>query len=295
MPAAIAATTAGLAYFRATGALGDTAVFAAIAGLAGIGALGLADAAVRDAAAARRERELKRQLDETYHERTEILSIASHQMRTPLTAMRWTTELLLRGEAGKLSREQRGFVSDLLENNGRLTGLVNDMLNIARLEAGQLAAAPGTIDLRDLLKEAAKEVTPLAKEKKQALETRLPKSALMVSIDERMFKQAVLNLLSNALKYTPERGEVALEADADGDMARIRVRDNGIGIPLDQQADIFKKFYRADNAIASGAEGTGLGLYVVQKVVEQARGTIRLESAQGQGSTFTVTLPLKRA
>lgn len=287
MPATVLATVSGLAYLRATGAIGGDAAFASAAGLAAAGALGLA-------AAAARERELRRRLDETRHERSEILSIVSHQMRTPLAAMRWIIETLLRGDAGELSREQRGYVTDLLEANGRLTGLVNDMLNASRLESGQHAAAPAATDLRGLLKEAAKEIAPLAKEKRQTLRSRLPRTPLVASVDARMFKQAVLNLLSNAVKYTPQRGRVVLEAEREGEVARIRVQDDGIGIPPGQQADIFKKFYRADNAVASGAEGTGLGLYVVRKVVEQAGGTVTLESAQGKGSTFTIALPLKR-
>jgi signal transduction histidine kinase len=117
----------------------------------------------------------------------------------------------------------------------------------------------------------------------------------MLPLDARMFKQAELNLLSNAIKYTPERGRVLLEAVANEDVVHVRVQDSGIGIPADQQDRLFNKFFRAENAIASGAEGTGLGLYVVKKIVEQAGGTIAIESAQGQGSTFTVTLPLKRA
>jgi len=230
---------------------------------------------------------------ETERERAELLSIASHQMRTPLTVIRWIAEMLLRGDVGKLTRDQRKQIGNLKETGDRLGSLVNDMLNVSRLESGKLTAIPAPTDLAALLKKAAEEVAPLAAEKKQKFEVKVPRLPKL-TIDGRLIGEATTNLLSNAIKYTPEGGRVALTAELRARDVLVSVRDTGIGIPPAQQADVFRKFFRADNAVESGAEGTGLGLYVVKQIVELSGGTLKFESVQGKGTTFFYTLPLPK-
>jgi|GEM_PF-1599817 len=231
---------------------------------------------------------------ELERERGELLSIASHQMRTPLTSMRWIAEMLLRGDAGRLTRAQREQLRQLSESNQRLTGLVNDMLNVSKLEAGTIVVAPSPTDLPELAKSAAKEVEPLAKEKKQTLDVRLPKSMPVMTVDGKLVREAMLNLLSNAIKYSPEGGTVTLAVELRETDALVSVQDNGIGIPPGQRGRMFQKFFRAENAVQSGSEGTGLGLYVVKQIVERSGGTIDFVSEPGKGTRFFFTLPLDR-
>jgi PAS domain S-box-containing protein len=230
---------------------------------------------------------------EIERERSELLSIASHQMRTPLTVIRWIAEMLLRGDVGKISREQRKQIANLKETSDRLGSLLNDLLNVSRLESGKLTATAAPTDLTALLKKAAEDVAPLAAEKKQKLDVKVPRLP-KPSIDGRLIAEATTNLLSNAIKYTPEGGRVTLKAELRDVDVLISVRDTGIGIPAAQQANIFRKFFRAENAVDSGAEGTGLGLYVVKQIVELSGGTLTFESVQGKGTTFFYTLPLPK-
>jgi len=232
---------------------------------------------------------------ELERERAELLSIASHQMRTPLTVIRWIAEMLLRGDVGRISRDQKKQVANLLETADKLGSLVNDMLNVSRLESGKLIASPVPTDLAALLRKSAEGVAPLAGEKKQKLDVKVPKRLPKLTIDGKLIAEATTNLLSNAIKYTPEGGRVELSAELRPREVLVRVSDNGIGIPPAQQADVFRKFFRAENAVQSGVEGTGLGLYVVKQIVELSGGELRFESVTGKGTTFSFTLPLPKA
>lgn len=234
-----------------------------------------------------REMELER-------ERGELLSIASHQLRTPLTAMRWITEMLLRGDVGKLKPDQLEQIGALSESTERLTELVNDMLNASRLESGKITAEPVETDLPALAKGAAAEIEPLARQKNQKLELRLPKKLPRLTIDGKLVRQAVLNLLSNAVKYTPDGGRISFSIEPRAEDVLVTVKDTGIGVPPEQQKRLFEKFFRADNAVQSGVEGTGLGLYVVKQIVELSGGKLEFVSEPGKGTSFFFTLPLKR-
>lgn len=233
-------------------------------------------------------------LNEIYRqsrEREGVISIVSHQMRTPLTAMRWIAEMLLRGESGILTSAQREQVEMVHESSRRLVGLVNDLLTASRLESGKIAVTPTDTDLLETAKAAMKEAGPLAKEKKQILEMKLPDSLPPMRIDGKLILQAILNLLSNAIKYTPEGGRVTLAVERRGAGAAISVQDTGIGIPPGQREKVFEKFFRAENAVKSGNEGTGLGLYVVKQIVERSGGKLDFESEPGKGTRFFFTLP----
>jgi len=203
--------------------------------------------------------------------------------------------MLLRGDIGKISRDQKKQIGNLLDTVVRMSSLLKDLLNVSRLEAGKLTAEPSATDLAELLRKAAADVMPLAADKDQKLDVEAPKRLPMVVIDGRLVAEATTNLLSNAIKYTPKGGRVALAAELRADDILVSVRDNGIGIPPEQQAKVFQKFFRAENAVQSGAEGTGLGLYVVKQIVELSGGTLRFASVPGEGTTFFFTLPLPKA
>lgn len=230
---------------------------------------------------------------EIERERSMLLSIASHQLRTPLTAMRWIIEMLLRGDVGKLKTDQAEQIRALAESTKRLTGLVNDMLDASRLESGKMTAAPVETDFLALATDVAKEIEPLAAQKEQKLELKLPKALPKIVVDGKLIRQAIMNLLSNAVKYTPNGGDVLFSVEPGSDGVRVTVKDTGIGVPLDQQKRLFEKFFRADNAVKSGAEGTGLGLFVVKQIVELSGGRLEFVSEPGKGTSFFFTLPQK--
>jgi PAS domain S-box-containing protein len=221
--------------------------------------------------------------------KSDFVSFATHQLRTPLSGIRWMLELAQDEAEGVVAT----CIEDARNSAERLIRLVNDLLDVSRVEDGQLAAAPEPIDLAALARCVIAELRPLAHEKAQTIvETSAPGSLPAVMVDPQLARQVVLNLLSNAIKYTPENGSVTVNIAVVGESVECRVTDTGIGIPESGQRKLFEKFYRADNAVAVDTEGTGLGLYLVRLIVERSGGQIGCESREGAGSTFRFTLPL---
>jgi signal transduction histidine kinase len=228
---------------------------------------------------------------EADRQKSEFISIASHELRAPLTGIKWNADLLLEGDEGRLTPGQRAYVTHIREINDRLTELVNELLNVSRLEVGTVKLRPERLDLSALIDAVVKELSGPIEAKRQKLlldRTHLPE----IAADPRIVRQVLVNLISNASKYTPEGGTVTVTVGAEGDRVRVAVRDTGIGIPKAQQSQMFKKFFRAENAARGEIEGTGLGLYITKKAVEMSGGTIGFESLENQGSTFWFTLPI---
>ncbi len=223
----------------------------------------------------------------------EFLSLASHQLRTPLTAKRWNLELLLNGDvSGKLSTKQRDLVSRVNESNERMIKLVNELLNVSRVESGRLTVAPEKTDIAKLLQSVADDTMPKIVEKKQKLTLDMAKLP-RIAIDPILIRQVFLNLLTNASKYSPDGSEIVIRSERDGPYVKIAVQDHGYGIPREQHAKIFRKFFRADNIRKRETDGNGLGLYLVQSIVEASGGKIRFESQVDRGTTFYVSLPIQ--
>lgn len=247
----------------------------------------------------RRDFELQ-QANERYREMDEakshFVSIAAHQLRTPLSAIKWALHMLLSGDAGKLSAKQHPLIAQSLESAKRIITLVGDLLNVARIESGQVVYRFETFDPEALVKTLINESSSKAKEKDISLSficeiKPFPEAAG----DLEKLTMALQGILENAINYTETRGYVKVSLKKKDDKYyQISIKDNGIGIPANQRQRIFQKFFRGNNVIKKQIDGTGLALYITSKIIEAHGGKIEAQSEENKGTTFVVTLPFLR-
>lgn len=233
-----------------------------------------------------REREIDRA-------KSEFVSVASHQLRTPLTGIKWFTELLLKNNLDPTTKD---YVQQIAVSNERMVQLVNDLLNVSRIETGRnFEIILQEKDIVPIIKDVINEQLPGALKKHVSLvcDAKAPHE-LVLKVDELKIRQVFQNLVSNAIKYSKDNGTIILGCENKGDMVEFYVRDNGIGIPKGQERRIFEKFFRAENALTAHTDGTGLGLYIVKAIAEAHGGRVRFETKEGEGSVFYVSLPLKK-
>lgn len=241
-----------------------------------------------------RTRELKQaydQLVELDRLKANFLSMVSHELRTPLTSIQGYTEFLEDGLAGDLNEGQVDFVHQIQQGTRHLTRLVNDLLDFARIEAGSLAINPVQTDLSRRILDAVESLSPAIRERSLSVSTVLLSEPVWVHADPGRITQVLLNLLSNALKFTPSGGRITVTLEVTPQDARIAVTDTGIGIAPEHHPRLFQKFYQVDSSTTREQGGTGLGLPIAQSIVEAHGGRIGIESTPGQGSTFWFTLP----
>jgi signal transduction histidine kinase len=254
--------------------------------------LAVAQEARAEAEAARRTlSEQNKRLRELDRLKDEFLSLVSHELRTPLTSIRGYLELVLDEEAGDINDEQRRFLKAVERNSLRLLRLVGDLLFVAQVDAGRLTLERAEVDVSALAADCVEAARPVADQKSidLFLETG-PTEPLLA--DRGRLAQVLDNLVSNALKFTPEGGRVVLRAEVVDDHAVLEVEDSGMGIPADEQPRLFERFFRAATATEQAIPGTGLGLAIVKAIVEAHGGRILVQSTQDAGSTFRVELPL---
>jgi PAS domain S-box-containing protein len=218
----------------------------------------------------------------------QFLSTMSHELRTPLNAVVGFSELLMDDKHGPLTERQQRYVKHIRTGGFHLLNLINDILDLSKIEAGRLQLSTLTLDVSECFKDAVETLCPLAENKK--ITVRQGETDLTVTADETRFKQILMNLLGNAIKFTPVNGLIQLSAHAADDFVRIDVRDSGPGIPLGEEQRIFEAFYRT-NQWGNTVEGSGLGLAITRRLVELQGGQISVESRPNEGSVFSFTLP----
>jgi len=223
--------------------------------------------------------------------KSEFVSLASHQLRTPLTGIKWLLQEISR--KGNLDDLQIEYMQDAIHSNDRMINLVNDLLNVSRLETGTIQAVSQKVDLFDFLHPIVREASILSKETGRILEFHLSGSKINVMLDTQLIGQVVTNLLSNAIHYTDKGKTITISAGKKGKTVIIKVEDEGIGISEEDQKKLFNKFFRSKEAAKRSTTGSGLGLYIVGKILDVCSGTIECHSEEGKGTTFIVTLPIK--
>jgi signal transduction histidine kinase len=232
-----------------------------------------------------------RQLEEASQHKSQFLANMSHELRTPLNAILGYTELMADGAYGEPSEKMLGILKRLEANGRHLLGLINDVLDLSKIEAGQLVLELSDYCVQDIAQTVRSTLEPLAADKKLAFKLELAPDLPPGHGDGRRLTQVLINLVGNAIKFT-DAGEVAIKAEANNGAFYVAVRDTGPGISAADQANLFQEFQQADNAITRKKGGTGLGLAISKRIIEMHGGKIWVESQLGQGSTFAFSLPV---
>lgn len=236
----------------------------------------------------RREKEIERM-------KTEFLSVVAHQLRSPLGSLRWGIEMLMAGDTGPISNEAKETLEQMYESNQWMITLVNDLLNVSRIEQGRVQDQPEMIDYLKIIKMSIGDLAFEAKKHGVNVKLEVNESEITkILLDPRRFRDVIENLVSNAIKYSHPQGVVGVKVNQAEKLIHISVSDQGLGIPEENKSMIYSKFFRAGNAIRSQAEGTGLGLFVVKSYVASWGGSIWFDSQEGKGTTFYVEIPIER-
>jgi len=227
--------------------------------------------------------------------KTEFISVAAHQLRTPLGSMRWYMEMIMAGDIGVVSEEVKKALGQIYESNQQMLDLVNDLLDVSKIDQGRVIDKPELSNVLDVIYTVLMELRPIIETKKITLSLtpknneKVPK----IMVDPKKLYEVVGNLISNAIKYNQIEGKVDIILRQIDGFLEISVADTGMGIPQQEQARLFGKFFRAENAVKGETEGSGLGLFVVKSYVESWGGQVKFTSKEGEGSTFTVTIPIR--
>ncbi|MCX5695865.1 MAG: ATP-binding protein [Candidatus Omnitrophica bacterium] len=253
----------------------------------------------------RAQQELEKKVTERTHEltvameevkkisarKTNFVSSVSHELRTPLTSVKGYAAILLTGKLGELPKEVRERLEKINRHSDELVHMVNDLLDISRIESGKVTMKTEICNLREITSKAEDLLSGQLKERKLSLNIEIPPEANLVMADRTQIERVFINLIGNAMKFTPAEGKITIHARKTEKMAEVNVSDTGCGIPEEAQEAIFEEFYRVDNAINQEVKGTGLGLSLVKYIVEAHGGKIWVKSKVSLGSTFSFTLP----
>ena len=235
------------------------------------------------------------QLKEMDKLKDEFISITSHELRTPMTAIKSYVWMVLNRHADTLTPKTHEYLDRVFKSSERLINLVNDMLNVSRIESGRIILKATDFDLVELARDIENEVHAKLMERQLTMEIEAEKEKIMVYADREKIQQIFENLVGNALKFTPEKGRLKIKLTSDEKMGITAVSDNGSGISEEDKDKLFKKFSRLDNTVTAGVGGTGLGLFITKQFVELSGGKIWVESKVGEGTTFYFSLPVRPA
>ena len=225
--------------------------------------------------------------------KSEFISIVSHQLRSPLSNLSWTIELLMSGRLGVVEEKQVEYFKILKENITRMGDLVSDLLIVSRLETATLPIKKKEFSLSELIKSLAVEFKIFAEASNVELKLNLPEGMPDAFADDSQIRLVVENLIENAIRYVKNKGTVEISLEQKGDSIYFRIKDSGVGIPKADQKFIFQKFFRSANVLKSQTQGSGLGLYIAKSIIEKSGGKIGFQSEENKGSTFWFTLPIK--
>ncbi|MCD6147788.1 HAMP domain-containing histidine kinase [bacterium] len=225
--------------------------------------------------------------------KSEFISIVSHQLRSPLSNMRWALEILMSGKMGKIEEKQLEYFSILKENSDRMRELVKDLLTVSRIETARLSFKKEMFSLERLIKELISSFEPFSKASNTEISFQAEKDLPMILSDREKIKLVIENLIDNAIRYTKGKGKIEIKLKKKDGNLYFEIKDNGVGIPKGDQKYVFQKFFRSKNASRYQTEGSGLGLYIVKSILEKAKGKIGFRSQEGKGSTFWFILPIK--
>ncbi len=231
-------------------------------------------------------------LAEANRMKSEFVSIVSHQLRSPLTNLKWVIELILSGKINPLSEKQLEYFKILKENSDRMRELVSDLLIVSRIEQGKLPLRQEKIFLKDLIKKIIKDSEILAQAANVKIEFKAEKNLPQILTDSSQLKLVIENLLNNAIRYAKGKGRVEINLEKKNKNLHFEIKDKGVGIPKDDQKYIFQKFFRSANALRHQTEGSGLGLFISKSIIEKLKGKIGFESQEDVGSTFWFTLSI---
>jgi len=227
--------------------------------------------------------------------KTDFVSLSAHQLRTPLSGMKWAIKMILEGDLGKLNKEQKDFMEGVYESNERMICLVRDLLNVARIEEGKYLYRLSLGDIGQIVQREIDGYKNLVKQKKLKVEIKRPKKILhKVMADVEKMKIAVRNIFNNAIKYTSPGGKIIISLKGNEKEIEVQIADTGLGIPQHEQEKVFTKFFRGTNIKKIDTEGTGLGLYITKNIIEAHGGRIWFKSKENKGTTFYFTIPVKK-
>ncbi len=226
--------------------------------------------------------------------KTEFVSLVAHQLRTPLTAVNWSMRMLKNGDFGKLTEKQNEIIEATLHNNDRLISLVSNILNVTHIEEGKYLSEAIMADMKEVVNSVIDNYKFEIEKRKIQIEFEKPDNLPQTMVDVEKMKIAVQNLIDNAIKYSLEGGKIIIFLKNDGKNIEFRIQDFGIGIPKNQQNNIFTKFFRSDNAVRVDPNGTGLGLFITENIVSSHGGKTWFESEEGVGTSFYFNLPILR-
>ncbi len=223
----------------------------------------------------------------------DFVSLASHQLRTPLSAVKWNSEILLSQKSGRLNQKQHEYLREIYRSNERAINLVNDLLDVSRIQEGRIHLEFRPTKVEDAIEEIIDNFNTLIRASRVSINFEIINGPLpSIETDREKLQRIVVNLLSNSIKYTRAKGKIRIAVEKNKNHLKISVSDSGIGIPKADQAKVFKKFFRSPNVIKLAPDGTGLGLFIAKSLIEAMGGKISFHSQEGKGTTFYFTLPL---